>query len=186
MSLRDVLRDHRSAILDRWRGMVFASYPEEAARFFRSERDAFHNPVGHSLLRCTGILYDAVALGEETGSIPEALEAMVRLRAVQELSASEAVGFVFALKRAVREHLRALGAEGELWPELVALDERIDGLASTAFDLYGQCRERVYAIRMDADRRRTASLLMQLDARTRARAPAAAGRGDGPEGGLEP
>jgi RsbT co-antagonist protein rsbRD N-terminal domain len=178
--LREVLAEHRDAILERWRGMVFASYPKEAARFFRSEKDAFHNPVGQSLLRSTQTVYDGVALGKEAGSVSEALEVMVRLRAVQEFSASEAVGFVFWLKRAVREHLRELGVEGELWPELVVLDERIDALVATAFDLYGQCRERVYAIRVDEVRRRTASLLKQLDRR---------GRGDGsvtaavPEGG---
>jgi hypothetical protein len=187
MSLRDVLRDHRSAILDRWRGMVFASYPEEAARFFRSERDAFHNPVGHSLLRCTGILYDGVALGEETGSIPEALEAMVRLRAVQELSASEAVGFVFSLKRAVRVEVREAGLEGELWPALGVLDERIDALAAAAFDLYGRSRERVYRIRVDELRREMASLLRQLGGGDREDRPAAAAvHGSGPEGGTEP
>jgi hypothetical protein len=170
MGLREVLADHRSAILERWRGMVFASYPPEAARFFRSEKDAFHNPVGQSLLRSTQTIYDGVALGKEAGSVSEALEVMVRLRAVQEFSASEAVGFVFWLKRAVREHLRELGVEGGLWPELVVFDERIDALVATAFDLYGQCRERVYAIRVDEVRRRTASLLKQLDGR---------GRGDG-------
>lgn len=184
--LHDVLAEHRDTILERWREMVFGSYPKEAARFFRSEKDAFRNPVGHSLLRCTGTIYDGVALGEETESVSEALEALVRLRAVQEYSASEAVGFVFWLKRAVREHLRALGAEGDLWPELASLDERIDGLAATAFDLYGQCRERVYTIRVDEVRRRAASLLKQLDAGGRGtRRVAPPGEGPGPERGDE-
>jgi hypothetical protein len=138
-------------------------------------------------VRCTQTLFDGVVLGRETTPVSEALEALVRLRAVQEFSPSEAVSFVFALKRAVREHLRELGAEGELWSELVTLDEGIDGLASTAFDLYDKCRERVYAIRMDAHRRSTASLLMQLDARKRADGSAVAACGGGrPEGGWEP
>jgi hypothetical protein len=184
--LREVLARHRDAILGRWREMVFGSYPSEAARFFRSEKDAFRNPVGHSLLRCTGTIYDGVALGEETEPISEALEALVRLRAVQEFSASEAVGFVFWLKRAVREHLRDLAVEGDLWPELVVLDERIDALAATAFDLYGLCRERVYAIRVDEARRRMASLLKQLDAGGRGDGGlAAAGERAGPERGDE-
>ena len=32
--LRDVLQAHRSEALDRWRGFLLDSYPEEAARFF--------------------------------------------------------------------------------------------------------------------------------------------------------
>jgi hypothetical protein len=172
--LREVLAEQRDAILGRWRAKVFGSYPEQAAQFFRSEKDAFRNPVGNSLLRCTGAIYDAVALGEQAGPVADALEGIVRLRAVQEFSASEAVGFVFWLKRAVREQLRELGVESELWPELLVLDERIDALATTAFDLYGQCRERVYAIRVDEARRSMASLLKQLDARGRRDGPAAA------------
>jgi hypothetical protein len=182
--LREVLAQHRPAILARWREMVFGSYPPEAARFFRSEKDPFHNPVGQSLLRCTEALYDGVALDEERGRVSEALEALVRLRAVQEFSASEAVGFVFWLKRAVREGLRELGMEGDLWPALVVLDARIDALAAAAFDLYGQCRERIYAIRVDEHRRRAASLLRQIE-RRREDAPPAAGDGDGPERGDE-
>jgi hypothetical protein len=167
--------------------MVFGSYPEEAVRFFRSEKDAFRNPVGHSLLRSTETLYDGVALGKEAALVPDALEGVVRLRAVQELSASEAVGFVFSLKRAVRDEVREAGLEGELWPALAVLDERVDALAAAAFDLYGRSRERVYRIRVDELRREMASLLRQLGGAGREdRPPAAAGPGSEPEGGTEP
>jgi hypothetical protein len=184
--LRDVLEARRSAILERWRAMVFGSYPTEAARFFRSEKDAFQNPVGHSLLRSTETIYDAVALGRQAGSVREALEAVVRLRAVQELSASQAVGFVFWLKCAVRDELRELGAEGELWPALLALHERVDALASAAFDLYGQSREQVFRIRVGELRRETASLLRQLGRGGKDRTAAAAAEGGGAEGECEP
>jgi hypothetical protein len=185
--LRDVLEGHRPAILERWRLKVFASYPKEAVRFFRSEKDAFRNPVGQSLLRGTAAIYDGVALGRETGSVMEALEAMVRLRAVQELPASEAVGFVFALKRAVREHLRELGAEVELWPQLVVLDESLDALASAAFDLYGRCRESIYRIRVGELRRSRAALLQQWGGQGgRDVSTTTAGEGGDPEGGCEP
>ena len=185
--LRDVLEGHRSAILERWRAKVFDSYPKEAIRFFRSEKDAFRNPVGQSLLRGTAAIYDGVALGRETGSVMEALEAMVRLRAVQELPASEAVGFVFALKRAVRDHLRELGAEAELWPELVVLDESLDALASAAFDLYGRCRESIYRIRVGELRRSRAALLQQWGGQGgRDVSTTTAGEGGDPEGGCEP
>jgi hypothetical protein len=187
VSLRDVLEGDRPAILERWRTKVFDSYSREAVQFFRSEKDAFRNPVGQSILRGTQVIYDGVALGREAGSVTEAIESLVRVRAVQELPASEAVGFVFTLKRAVREHLREIGAEGELWPELASLDERLDALASAAFDLYGHCRESVHQIRMGELRRSAAALRRQLDGPGRVRGSAAtAGEGGGPEGGCEP
>ena len=90
------------------------------------------------------------------------------------------MAFVFALKRAVREHLRELGAEGELWPELVVLDESLDALASAAFDLYGRCRESVFQIRVGELRRSGAALLKQLDGPGReSGSTTTAGEGDG-------
>jgi hypothetical protein len=184
-ALLELLERRRAAVLERWRAMVFGSYPEEAVRFFRSEKDAFRNPVGHSLLRSTETLYDGVLLGQEGAAVADAVEAVVRLRAVQELSASEAVGFVFSLKRAVREEVRAARLEGELWPALAVLDERIDALAAAAFDLYGRSRERVYRIRVDELRREMASLLRQLGGGREDR-PAAATEASGPLGGFQP
>jgi hypothetical protein len=187
VSLLDVLEGHRSAILERWRTKIFESYPPEAVRFFRSEKDAFRNPVGQSILRSTQVIYDGVALGRGASPVTEAVESLVRVRAVQDLPASEAVGFVFTLKRAVREHLRELGAEAELWPQLASLDERLDALASAAFDLYGQCRESVYRIRVGELRRSAAVLRKQLDGQGRDDGSSTAARdGGGPEGGCEP
>jgi hypothetical protein len=157
-----MLLEQRAVILERWRSRIFRAYPPEAARFFRAEKDAFRNPVGHALLHGTQVIYDAVASGDRA-PVAEALEAMVRVRAVQELSASEAVAFVFSLKRAVRECLCADGAEAALWAELAGLDEALDGLASAAFDLYSQCRERIYRIRADELRRAAASLTRQFE-----------------------
>jgi hypothetical protein len=171
-----ILGDHRSAVLERWRSMVF-----------RSEKDPFRNPVGHSLLRGTEVLYDGVVLGRETASVLEALESIVRLRAVQDFSASQAVAFVFWLKRAVREQVREVGVEEELWRELAAFDERIDALVSAAFDLYGDCRERIYRIRADALGRSTAALRMQYEAGGRSDGVIqAACEADEPGGGCEP
>ncbi len=185
--LCDVLAEHRSPILERWRALVFESYPPDAARFFRSEKDAFHNPVGCTLLRSTQVIYDGLALGSESASVAEALETAVRLRAVQEFTASGAVGFVFWLKRAVRERLREVGAEDRHWRALVDFDERIDALAAAAFDLYAQCREQVYRIRADAWQRSAASLLRRLQGTGRGEGsiePAVAE--GGPEGGNSP
>jgi hypothetical protein len=181
--LHGVLEGQRSAILERWRAMIFESYPPESTRFFRSEADPFRNPVGQALLRGTETIYDGALLGREVGPVADALESIVRLRAVQDLPASEAIAFVFWLKRAVREQLREAGAERDLWPASSALDERIDALASTAFELYGRCRERIYQIRVDELRRRLASLLKQVDGPRRGGgSPPTTG---GPEGGCE-
>ena len=157
--LRDALQPHRSEALDRWRGLVFDSYPEEAVRFFRSEKDGFKNPVGQSIHRATERIFDGALLGRDAEGVPEALEAIVRIRAVQDFSPPEAVGFVFLLKRAVREVLEAASREGAPATVFSDLESRVDVLALAAFETYARCREELFEIRLRASQRRVAVLL---------------------------
>jgi hypothetical protein len=157
--LRDVLQAHRSEALDRWRGFVLDSYPEEAARFFRKEKDRFKNPVGQSIHRATEILFDGVLLERNAQGVPEALESLVRIRAVQDFPPSEAVAFVFLLKRAVREVLEEASTDGVPATALSDLESRADGLALAAFETYTRCREELFEIRLRSSQRRVAVLL---------------------------
>jgi hypothetical protein len=161
-ALRDALGPHRSGILDRWRGLIFDSYPEEAARFFRREKDRFKNPVGQSIQQATETLLDGVLLGEDRAGVPEALEGLVRVRAVQDFSPSEAVAFVFLLKRAVRETLAEAGDGAAPSEVLSGLEARVDALALSAFETYTRCREELFEIRLRSTQRRVAVLLQRF------------------------
>ncbi len=161
MSLTDVCADKRGAIIERWRDAILASYPAEAQRFFRGEKDRFQNPVGSSIARATEVIVDGVVLGRDA-EVAEALESLVRIRAVQEISAAEAVAFVFLLKRVLRQEVGERVAQDGLWSEMTALDDRIDALAGSAFDVYVSCRVQIANMRVGAMRRRTATLLQRL------------------------
>jgi hypothetical protein len=90
--------------------------------------------------------------------LDEALDGIVRIRAVQDLAPSRALEFVFLLKHAVRE------VEGDGSTAMLAeVDAAVDRLALRAFDAYMRCRERVYALRADELRRRTAKLLERVE-----------------------
>jgi hypothetical protein len=86
----------------------------------------------------------------DTDRIATALDAIIRIRAVQDLTASQAVGFVFLLKPILLE------LQPERNPVLldVLLNDRIDRLALMAFDKYMQCREQLADIRVNEGRRR--------------------------------
>jgi hypothetical protein len=162
MTFQAVLEENRSAVIDRWRSLILGSYPAEAARFFRSEKDRFQNPVGHSVTRATAALYDGVVLGKQVVCMPEALESLVRLRAVQDFSASQAIGFVFLLKRALRTTPELGLSEAGRWEALGLVEARIDELAAAAFDVYVEQRERIYRIRTDEMKRRIATLIRRF------------------------
>jgi len=179
MKIQELLEQNRSAIIDRWRDLILGSYSEEAARFFRAEGNRFHNPVGHSITRATEVLYDGVVLEREPGQVPEALETLVRLRAVQDFSASQAVAFCFLLKRVLREVSEEARGNGSVWLELAAVERRLDELTASAFDLYARCREQVFEIRQNELKRRVASLLKQLGERDPAPPPPRVAGADG-------
>jgi len=154
-----VLSAQRTALIDRWFERILATYPPETARFLRKEPDRFANPVGGALRGALPALVDGVLQGEDAaGSEPvrAALDRIVRIRAVQELTPSQALGFVFSLKQAI---LDVLGREAEtVARDLLAFERRIDELALVAFEIYVGCREQICEIRINEMKKRTFKL----------------------------
>ncbi len=154
MALVDQLRERREAVLERWLDVALGDYPEETARFLRTERDQFANPVGHSTRRgLEGLLG---WLLRETGrdEAQALLDGIVRIRALQDLSAGRALAFILELKELIRAELAAEIEAGRIsQEELCTLEKRVDGLALLAFDIYVECREQIHRIRLEELRR---------------------------------
>jgi hypothetical protein len=133
------------AILQRWIERTLKSYPDGMAGFLGEERDPFRNPVGHTLREnLTTLLQELMGTMDQKRVAP-ALDALVRMRAVQNFSPAEAVRFVFGLRQAVFEVSGAV-------PDSLAT--RIDELALMAFDQYMSCREQIFELRAKEIRRR--------------------------------
>lgn len=143
---RTALEEKGSAILKQWIARTLQSYADQTSRFLLDEKDPFRNPVGHALKEGLPVLFEELAGGMDAARITPALDSIVRIRAVQDFTASQAVAFVFLLKKIVHEELA-----GE---NLAALEERIDELALLAFDLFMKCREKIYEIKANEARRR--------------------------------
>ncbi len=126
-------------IVQRWVERTLASYPPETHPFLNGEQDPFRNPVGHTLRKNLATLVDEL-LGEmDKNRIAEALDALVRMRAVQNFSPTDALRFVFDLRAVMQESSGAV-------PE--PLLSRIDELALMAFDQYMSCREQIFELRV--------------------------------------
>jgi hypothetical protein len=168
VQLREFLQTRRAAIVDRWTDRTLQVYPPDAARRMRRERDRFQNPVGHLTRKSLEELFDGLVAGRPAGEMTAALDGIVRIRAVQDLSPSQAMGFVFLLKGAVRDELA-----NEVRPDLAALDSGVDRLALEAFDHYARCREQIHQLRQNEIRRQTSGLMKsrsRAEARERDRA----------------
>jgi len=173
MKLTDFLADKRSSVLKRWLGAIFAGYPERTATFLRNEKDRFGNPVGSTYSRETEALFDALLADGGRDAFTPPLEAMVKIRAVQDFTASQAVGFMLQLKAAIRAELERCGHVFDP-AEVMALDDRIDGVMLLTFDLFMGARETLYRIRSDELRRQT-EFLVRRASRAHGSAPQEAG-----------
>lgn len=155
-SLHELLMDRKKDVVGEWLQKTLQAYPESAGRFLTWERDPFRNPVGHTLKEGLAALFDLLARGDATCDARPVLDSIVRIRAVQDFTASQAVGFLFPLKQILRSHFQDDLPRGHR--ELDDLDCRIDELALLAFDLFMECRQRIYQIKADEARRSVSAL----------------------------
>jgi hypothetical protein len=144
--------DKRRHIAKRWREAILRTYPPQSAASLLRDPDPFRNPVGHALREGARVLCDELLDDMDASRIVPALENIVQIRAVQDFSASEAVDFLFLLKRVLREEY--CGS-----PETAReLENRVDRMALMAFDLFMRCRERIHEAQMGEVRRKVGLL----------------------------
>lgn len=159
--LEELLLAQKTAILDRWSDLILETYPVDSRKFFRTQEDRFANPVGANIREGIEGLYDGLVKGidTETGAFSDFLDQVIRIRAVQQFSPAKAVGFLFFLKTAIRETLRQELKSKEMLQELMEFESRIDGLALMAFNIYMQCRETLFDVRVNEIRSRVSRIL---------------------------
>ncbi len=146
--LAELAAEQRELIVRKWLARTLQSYPKHTVRFLLEDKDPFRNPVGRALREGFPLLLDEVTGAFDSGRIQPVLDEIIHIHAVQDISASQAVGFIFDLKPILREQLDPRTVN------LDSLDRRVDELALLAFDLFMRCREKTYEIRMREARRR--------------------------------
>ncbi|MFH1596059.1 MAG: RsbRD N-terminal domain-containing protein [Pseudomonadota bacterium] len=159
MKLTDLLTRKKSRIVDGWLRVIYESYAAETAIFLKKDKDRFDNPVGASISQGIKGLYDALLVEMDTDRVMAYLDEIIKIRAIQNFSPSQALAFIFLLKNVIREELaKELRAE-DLSGELLELESRIDGLALLGFDVYTKRREKLHEVRVNEIKNRVSGLL---------------------------
>lgn len=162
--LERLLMGKKPEILRKWRESVIETYPVDARRFLSRIDDQFGNPVGYTIARAIEVFCDEL-LGEFKPEVfASHLDEIVRIRAVQDFSPAQAIGFIFNLKRIVREEIEEELNKEEI-KDLYELDSRIDALALMAFNKYMECREKVYDVRLNEMRNLSMKMLERMNAK---------------------
>jgi len=147
MNLQTLLAEKKKAIVRKWTDQVLDTYG--SPEFFKKQKDRFANPIGATISDGLQKLFDILVEGEELGAASKPLENIIKIRAVQDFTPSQAVSFVYQLKTIVREELAKEKEREQFLESLRALEVRIDNIALMAFDFYMNCRERLHQIRIN-------------------------------------
>ncbi len=146
--LKELLSAKKSDIVGRWIRSIADSYPAETSKFLRLQKDRFSNPVGFSVSECAVNIFDEIIGDVNPVKIKDALRDIIKIRAVQEFSPSQAAGFIFPLKRIIHEAVKDEIRRDDAMKEMMELNSIIDDIALAAFDLYMEAREKIFQIRV--------------------------------------
>ena len=161
MGLNELLQENRSVIVEKWFEAVVETYHEQTRGPLRRQNAPFTNPVGFNAAQGLEGLFNGLVTGVLPSETSGFLDGIVRIRAVQEFAPSEALGFIFRVKDVVRKELAEALADPAIAAGLPQFDTAVDDLALFAFDLYMQCREKLYDIKAKEARNMTFRLLQK-------------------------
>lgn len=155
MKLEDILREKKPAILKRWLDAIMETYPPEIAGLLKGKKNRFTDPAGFTIREGMDGLIDGLIREAPLEEISPSLDSIIRIRAVQDFSASQAVAFIFHLKRIISEELQNVGdAQGVIdAATLSGFESKIDNLALMSFDLYMESREKIYELKASEARK---------------------------------
>jgi hypothetical protein len=147
MKINDLLTEKRPRIINKWFDSIIDTYPGETSAFLKNFNNQLNNPA-HSMIR-EGIegLFDEINNSSSLEKAAPFLDSIIRIRAIQDFTPSQAVSFTAILKKIIREELSADIGKDRLFEELLELESRIDRMTDLAFDIYMECREKLFEIR---------------------------------------
>ena len=150
-----IIEQRKAAIVKKWFDLTAQTYAPDTAEFLKSKTDPFANPVGGSILSSLNVLLDQLIHDMDPQIISSYLDPIIRIRAVQNFTPSQATAFILSLKKVIRTNLAKKLRDSHSIEELLAFESKIDQLSLMAFDIYMQCREKIYQISANETRSRT-------------------------------
>jgi hypothetical protein len=146
MDLAEAFRNYEDKIVDQWVDYTLSSY--KSSTFFKKAPDKFANPVGGNTREALGQLFKLLTKNADPKEFVTPLDQIMRIRSIQEFSASEAVAPIHAVKHITRELLAKDSERKQFIADLYDFEFAVDLAVLAAFDLYMQCREQLYKVRI--------------------------------------
>ncbi|WP_457553022.1 RsbRD N-terminal domain-containing protein [Desulfobacula sp.] len=146
MDLKQILEKNKKLFIKQWFQATIATYPAQSARILGKDSNRFDNPVGAVTHETIEDVFHLILKDFNQETLEKALDPIIRIRAVQSFSASEAVSFVFALKQ-IGENI----LDAKIIREFDAL---VDKIALAAFNKLMKCKEEIFLLKATESKRR--------------------------------
>lgn len=143
MNLESLLVQKKEALLRRWLREIFEPCGPGTVMTLPAGGDRFTDPVGYTISNNAAHLLDALIKGDDPEASRGCLEKIIRIRAVQDLTQSQAVGFMTGLKTVIRSLVMEEVTRHGLMEELNELEQRIDCLGHISDELYVNLKRQI-------------------------------------------
>jgi len=157
MTLLETLEKKKTEITNKWFEATAHTYPEDSARFIKTQKNRFDNPVGMMTKSSLEAVFSVILKNDSSDTIHSILDPVIRVRAIQSFSPHKSVSFIYLLKKVIRRILKNELKSTEMLIELSEFELRIDEIALIAFDIYVSCREKIFEIKASEEKKRTFS-----------------------------
>ncbi len=156
MKLRQLLLESRDTIVSEWTEAIFRTYPIDTVGFMRRQHDQFANPIGYRTRLAAAAMVDGL-LGVETAvkgedgqafGLNEALNDLIRIRAVQDFTPAGAAGFFVLLKKIVRKLAENALTDVAVVKDLLAFEDKLDALTLLALNIYMERHKQIFEMRV--------------------------------------
>jgi len=144
----------KDIILEKWIKLILAGYQTEGARFFTENDNPFSNPVGTKTKSESELILSQIMGEMDITKLKDSLEKIIKIRSIQEFSASEAVSFIFFLKKVIGEEIKSDELKNIEIADVINIYNRIDITVLIAFDIYMNNRERISQIKVNEIKRK--------------------------------
>jgi len=146
MNLKQILKTNKDPFVKKWFQATIDTYPTQTAKILGKDSNRFDNPIGAITHETIEAVFNLIIQDFNPATLEKALDPIIRIRAVQAFSASEAVSFVFALKQI---------GEGIIDDNLIReFDKLVDKIALAAFNKFMKCKEEIFLLKATESKRR--------------------------------
>ena len=146
MDIKQTIQKNKGLFLKEWFRATINTYPKDSARILGKDANRFDNPVGAITRESLEAILDLLADTFTGETLEKALDPVIRIRAVQAFTASDAVSFIFALKKIGEDILDA-----SLYRQF---DAMVDQIALAGFNKFMKCREEIFLLKSTESKRR--------------------------------